>query len=100
MAKKVIALESLEAVLDEVSEEVRKIMDTPPDREEAIVVPIFVETVRGIIHEKFKYLPQGERADVESICASCLCIGLIRGKSPRLLADILKRTRAKIEKVD
>lgn len=92
---KIIATESLEAVLEEVSEEVRKIMDTPPDREEIIGVPIFVNTMRGIINETFKYLPKGDRAELETVCTSCLCIGMILGKSPKLLVDILKRTKAK-----
>jgi len=93
--KRIIAPESLEAVLDEVSEEVRKMVGTEPDEDEVIGVPIFVNTMRGIIDETFKYLPKGDRAELETVCVSSLCIGMIIGKSPKLLVDILKRTKAK-----
>jgi len=94
---KLIASESFGDVLEELSKEVKKILDTPPDStEEMVAFVIYMNTLRDMAKELFGYLPQGERGTLTDLCAAWLDIGLLLGKSPQLLADILKRTRAKI----
>lgn len=98
MPKKVIAAESLPAVLEELAKDVKRIMETPPgeDSEVAAFVAIF-NTLKDMVDEVFSYLPEGEKKLVIDMCGAWMDVGLLLGKSPKMLADILRRTKAKIE---
>ena len=97
MAKKVIAPDSLEAVLNELSKEATTVLDSPFNDEEKKAFVIFYNTLRTIAEQAFEYLPEGDKSDVVTMSGSWMCVGLLLGRSPKLLEDILKRTRAKIE---
>jgi hypothetical protein len=99
--KKVIAPESFPSVLDELATEVKTIMDTPPGNadEVAAFVAIF-NTLEDMADEVFNYLPAGEKKLVIDMCAAWMDVGLLLGKSPKILADILRRTKAKIQRVE
>jgi hypothetical protein len=100
MSKKVIAPESFPSVLEELGKEVERIMKTPPgnDDEVAAFVATF-NTLKDMADEVFSYLPTGEKKLMIDFCGAWLDVGLLLGKSPKLLADIVKRTNAKIIKV-
>jgi len=98
MVKRVITPESFTAVLEELSRDVKNIMDTPPDSAEGrVAFVLFYNTLRDTAEETFKYLPKMERDLITNMCAAWMDVGLLLGKSPQLLADILKRAKAKIE---
>ncbi|MGQ9545944.1 MAG: hypothetical protein ACUVTR_02095 [Dehalococcoidia bacterium] len=95
---KIIAVESFGDVLGEISKEVKKIIDTPPDnREEMVTFVIYINTLKEMTNSIFEYLPEGEKERIVDICAVWLDFGFLLGNSPWLLSEILKRTRAKIE---
>lgn len=93
---KLIASESFDAVMEEVSKEIKKILDIPPDmNREAFVT--YLNTLVDMAELVFDYLPKGDREDIKTLCATWMDIGILLGRSPQLLTDILKRTGAEIE---
>jgi len=66
------------------------------NKEEKIAFALFLNTLKVALKQKVEYLPKGERDDIETICAVWMDVGILLGKAPQLLADILKKTRAKI----
>ena len=99
MSKRVITSESFGAVMEEVSKEVEPILNSPKNTEEKVAFAIFLNTLKVVLKDKFEYLPKGERDDFETTCAVWMDVGILLGKAPQLLADILKRTRAKIKPI-
>lgn len=102
MAKKarVIESESFGTVMTEVSEEIKKILDKPPgSKGERVAFSIFYNTLKVAVKDTFSYLPKGERDDVGTMCGVWMDVGILLGRCPRVLADILQRTRAKIGEV-
>lgn len=95
---KLIASEDLGVVMVEVSAEVKKILDNPPENKidrEAFLV--YFNTLKDAVQVLFDYLPAGERTAVGDLCGTWMDVGILLGRSPKLLVDILKRTKAKIE---
>jgi hypothetical protein len=97
---KLISAESFGDVLDELSKEVKAILDAPNSKEEMVAFVIYMNTLKGLANDVFGYLPKGERNILTDMCAAWLDIGLLLGKAPQLLAEILKRTGAKITEIE
>lgn len=96
MAKKIIASECFEAVMDAVSKEVKKITDNPPENVDREAFLTYFNTLVDVADVVFHYLPDGDRADLKNLCATWMDVGILLGKSPQLLTEILKKTDAKI----
>ena len=85
------------AVLEEISKEVEKIMDDGPKTPlEKGAFAAFSATLRHTNENMFPYLPPGDKEDLLALCATWLDVGMLFGKSPALLVDILARTGVKI----
>jgi hypothetical protein len=92
----VIADESFDIVMDELSREVGKILDNPPEnREEREAFYAFFNSLKTLVEKRFQYWPEEDRKDLLATCGTWMNVGLLMGKSPRLLADILKKTKAR-----
>jgi len=97
----VIADECFDAVMDELSKEVTKTLEKPPDkREEREAFCAFLGSLNTIVAKRFQYWPEEDKNDLLSICGTWMNVGILQGKSPRLLADILKKTKARTEEAD
>jgi len=97
----VIADESFDDVMDELSREVSKILEKPPDeREEREAFYAFLGSLNTLVAKRFQYWPEEDRNDLLAICGTWMNVGILLGKSPRLLADILKKTSARTVEVD
>lgn len=96
----VIAEESLEAVMDEVSREVAKFMAEMPNKEERVAFSIFFGTMTKTVLDitERRGLSSEEQEDILTAWGTWLDIGMLAGRSPKLLADILKRAKPKIER--
>ena len=93
-----IAEESFDAVMDELSREVGKTLEKPPDkREEREAFLAFFGSLTTLAAKRFKYWPEEDKNDLESMCGVWMNVGMLFGKSPKLLANILKRANARIE---
>ena len=97
----VIAEESFDAVMDELSREVGKILEKPPDeREEREAFYAFLGSLNTLVAKRFQYWPEEDRNDLLATCGTWMNVGILLGKSPKLLADILKKTSARTVEVD
>ena len=84
-------------VLTEISKETEKVMDeAPADPLEKGAFAAFVASLREETSVLLAYLPPGERGDMEALCATWLDVGMLFGRSPALLVEILERTGASI----
>ncbi len=93
-----IADECFDAVMDELSREVDKTLEKPPDkREERAALYAFFGSLTTLAAKRFKYWPEEDKNDLLSMCGTWMNVGMLLGKSPKLLANILKRANARIE---
>jgi len=93
MKRLVIPDESFGAVMDEVSREVGKALEKPFEkREEREAFYIFTASLSTLASERFHYLPEEDRNDIVAFCGTWVDVGILMGKSPGILADILKKT--------
>ena len=93
MKKLVIPDECFGDVMDEVSRAVGKALEKPFDkREEREAFYIFTASLNTLAAERFRYLPEEDRNDIVVFCGTWVDVGILLGKSPGLLADILKKT--------
>ena len=84
-------------VLVEVSKETNKVLDeTPADPLEKGAFAAFVASLREETSVLLAYLPPGERGDMEALCATWLDVGMLFGRSPAILVEILERTQTSI----
>jgi len=100
MNKLVIADECFDAVSDEVSKAVYKALEKPFDkREEREAFYTFTNTMLTLASKRFSYLPEEDRNDIAAFCGAWANVGILLGKSPSVLADILKKTGARTEEI-
>ena len=86
-----------QAVLVEISKETKKVMDDGPRNPlEKGAFAAFVASLRETTNAMLAYLPKGEREDMEAVCATWLDVGMLFGRSPAILVEILERTGASI----
>ena len=96
-----IADESFDAVMDELTREVGKTLDKPPDkREEREAFLAFYGSLTTMAKKRFKYWPEEDTNDLLAFCGTWMHVGILLGKSPKLLADILKKTNARTVEAD
>jgi hypothetical protein len=89
--------ESLEAVMDEVSNRVSDVLPAPTSTDEKIALSTFFGTMTKTtldILEKMGLTNEGKE-DVLTICGTWLDIGLLMSQ-PKLLVAILKKVKPKI----
>lgn len=85
------------ALLEEISKEVEKVMDDGPKTPlEKGAFAAFSRTLRQTNENMFPYLPPGNKEELLALCATWLDVGMLFGKSPALLVEILKRTGVSI----
>jgi len=94
-----IAEASLEAVMDEVSDEVTRVMAKTPSKEERIALSTFFGTLTKTVLDITERmgLSDEEQEDTLTACGTWFDLGMLAGRSPKLLVDILKRVKPKIE---
>ena len=93
----IIADESFDAVIDELTREVDKILKPPDNQEEADAFVAFYHTLTTLAKKRLSYLPEEDRNDILSFYGTWMHVGILLGKSPKLLADILEKVNARIE---
>ena len=96
--KLVIPDECFDAVCDEVQKAVDKALEKPFARkEDREAFYTFTNTLRSLASSRFSYLPEEDRNDIITFCGTWGGVGILLGKSPGVLADILKNTSLRME---
>lgn len=86
---------SFRPVLVELKNEAEKALGSTDGKNEE-AWRIFFHTFARITDGGYNYLPPGDFGTLKQLCIDWMRFGLIAGKSPEVLDDILKRTGAKI----
>lgn len=93
----VIAYEDLDKVMTEVQNEFKSISREKLDREENNAVSTLIFTLLGILTDIFGYLPPEEQSEILVKCGTWFDIGVLFGRSPKRLVQILDRVNPRME---
>lgn len=98
VANKRLTPASLVTFLGEVSAEMKNLLEsdgfTRPAQNAFVLI---METMKAETQELFGYLPEGERLNIIADCITWMDIGMLIGRSPQWLVDVLLKNKAKLE---
>ena len=92
-----IAFDDLPEVMEEVTRELEPLLNTEMSTEEQGAANTFLGTLSALTLDIFDYLPPEQQDEILTNCGTWFDIGMLLGKSPKLLAEILGRVNPKIE---
>lgn len=99
MKYEAIALEDMKAIMHEVTREITPLVKKGED-EDKDALKILLGTMLTMMSDIFSYLPEEERSHILVNCATWYDIGLLVGRSPRKLTEIMDKVNPSIEEVD
>jgi len=100
MKEPCISRESLKPVMDELTRQLKPALDERMTREQQEAASIFLGTLRHLMMEIFGYLPAEEQSRILVNCGTWFNVGLLMGKSPQKLVEILGTVKARVETVN
>lgn len=92
--------EDMEKVIAEVTKHLSPLLSTETSIEELRAANTFFGTLTSLTLDIFDYLPPEQQHEILTTCGTWLDIGILLGKSPKLLVEILDRVNPKIEPTD
>jgi len=95
-----IAMESLKPVMDELTRQIKPILEEPKTDDEKEAFKVFLGTLFRLTSDIFSYLPPEEQSHILVTCGTWLDVGLLVGKSPGKLADILDKANPSVEDIE
>ncbi len=98
MKYQAISLEDMKAIMDEVTREITPLVRVEGENREALA--ILLGSMLTMMSDIFAYLPEEERSHILVNCATWYDIGLLVGRSPRKLTEIMYKVNPSIEEVD
>ena len=93
----VIALDDLPKVMEEVTKELKPLLSKVVTPEEQEVAHTFFSTLASLTLDIFDYLPPEQQEEILANCGTWFDIGVLLGKSPQLLLEILNRVNPQVE---
>jgi hypothetical protein len=94
-----ISREFLKPVMDKLTRELKSVLEERLTREQQEASTIFYGTLCHLIMDIFGYLPAEEQSRILVNCQTWLDVGLLQGRAPQKLVEILDAAKAKIESV-
>jgi len=91
-----IASEDLEKVMDEVTKDLKPLLNRELSIEEKKALDTFVGTLSVISLNIFDYLPPEQQDEILTNCGTWFDIGVLFGKSPQLLVEILSKVTPRL----
>ena len=88
--------DNLHQVMDELTEELRPILHSAECRKQKEAENVFLGTLYRLTLSLFDWLPPEQQAEVLTACGTWLDVGLLMGRSPRVLVDILERVNPRL----
>ena len=93
--------EQWQSMVKGISTQTAEVLRVPPvNADEANALIAFINTLRGITDTVLAYLPPGERKEIKDVCGTFMDIGMLFGKSPRILVDVLEKSGAKVVRAE
>jgi|GEM_PF-4482976 len=91
-----LIVDRLEETMNEVSKEIHRwSLDKPSER---LAFGVFYGTLNKMLLDVTEAMGLSieQKEDIQSICGTWLDIGILLGKSPQILIDVLKRAKPKV----
>lgn len=98
MKYEAIALEDMKSVMDEVTRGITPLARIEGEDKEALAA--ILGALLTMMSDIFAYLPEEERSHILVNCATWYDIGLLVGRSPRKLTEIMDKVNPAIEEVE
>jgi len=93
----VIRPESLEGVMKEVAKQGMTVLDKRITAKERLALEVFFGTLTSISLKIFGYLPPEEQDNILTNCGTWFDVGMLFGKSPELLVEILNKVTPQLD---
>ena len=100
MRYKAIEEEKWAAVMDEVTDQIMPILKEEGTVDERDAFNLFIGTMLVIMDRLFGYLPPEEQTNILTSCGTWFDLGLLMGRSPKKLVDIMEKVNPGIVKAD
>lgn len=98
MVRKTLTNESFVGLLSEVSLEISKLLESDHfNIQQKNAFAIVFNTMRAQVADTFGYLPPAERDRIMALAVTWEDFGLLFGKAPQAIVDILLKNNAKVE---
>ena len=94
-----VAPEDLGKVMEEVVKELKPLLSRLT-REEDLANITFFGTLSALTLNIFDYLPPEQQEEILINCGTWFDIGMLLGKSPQLLVEILERVKPKVVDIE
>ena len=98
MKYEAIALEDMKSIMDEVTRELASLARIEAQDKEALAA--ILGSLLTMMSDIFAYLPEEERSHILVNCATWYDIGILVGRSPRKLTEIMDKVNPAIEEVE
>lgn len=95
-----VVFEDMEKVMEEVTGEVTPLLNSKMSTEEQGAASTFFGTLAVLTLDIFDYLPPEQQDEILASCGTWFDIGMLLGRSPKLLVEILDRVNPKMEPTD
>ena len=94
-----VSKESQRPVMAELTRQIKSALGEGMTREQQEANIIFYGTLCQLMMEIFGYLPAEEQSRILVNCQTWLDVGLLEGRAPQKLVEILDAAKAKVESV-
>lgn len=95
-----IERESQMPVMEELTRQIKPILGESRTKDEKEAFNIFMGTLFRLASDIFSYLPPEEQSHIMTACGTWFAVGLLVGKSPGKLVDILEKVNPAIEAIE
>ena len=96
----IIVVEDMKKIMNEVTKESKHLLSKEMSINEQRVASTLFSSLSALTLTIFNYLPPEHQDEILTNCGTWLDIGVLLGKSPKLLVEILDRVKPKIEAVE
>lgn len=92
--------EGLAEIMEEVTKGIQALFDRDQTDGERRASNVFVGTLTSLSLKIFDYLPAEQQSELMTICGTWFDVGMLLGKSPKLLEEILSRVVPKLRVIE
>lgn len=95
-----IGRESLDPVVEELARQTKLVLEESRTEDEKEAFNVFLGTLFSLASDIFSYLPPEEQSHILVACGTWFDVGLLVGKAPGKLVDILEKVNPAVEEIE